>query len=164
MTRDRDTMHTPVPQPHTGGEPRPGGDAARLARLVMRSGGRLQAQRLVGTALYHAALLAGMPPVHLWRHALLRATPLVDVRAMRMGRAARWVPGPVTPQAGRARAMRWMVEAARARARRQGMSLALALAHVVVDTARGTGVVATRREDLHRLAEKNRGYSRYRWW
>jgi len=164
MTRHTHTMHTPMPRPRQHGEPRVGGDVARLTGLVMRSGQRLQAQRLVGTALYHAALLAGMPPVHLWQHALVRATPLVDLRAMRMGRATRWVPGPVTPRAGRARAMRWMVEAARDRARREGLPMALALARVVVDTARGTGVVATRRADLHRLAEKNRGYSRYRWW
>ena len=164
MNRYSHTTAFPVFQPSGGVEPRPGGDVARLARLVMRSGGRLQAQRLVGTALYHAALLAGVPPLHLWREALVRATPLVDLRAMRMGRATRWVPGPVTPRAGRARAMRWMVEAARDRARREGVPMASALARVVVDTARGTGVVAARREDLHRLAEKNRGYSRYRWW
>ena len=130
----------------------------------MRSGNRLGAQRIVGAALRHAAALTGRAPLELWRAALARAVPLVDLRAMRTGRTTRWVPGPITPRAGRARAMRWMVEAARGRARREGLPLAAALARVVADTARGTGAVAARREEVHRLAEKHRGYSRYRWW
>lgn len=163
MTRSHDITVTLLP-PRPRREAARGGDSGRLAGLVMRSGKRLQAQRVVGEALYHAAMEAGRAPTTVWREALARAMPLVDVRAMRMGRTTRWVPGPITPRASRARAMRWMVEAARDAARREGVSMAQALARVVVDTARGTGVVATRREDLHRLAERHRGYARYRWW
>lgn len=88
------------------------------------------------------------------------ATPLLQVKARRVGGATYQVPVEVEPERGMALALRWLIDSSRARA---GKSMAEKLAAELNDAAKGQGTTIKKRDDTHKMAEANRAFAHYRW-
>ncbi len=133
---------------------------AKVTNKVMIGGNKSIAQRIVYDALNIVEGRAKRDPVDTLEQAIKNATPLLQVKARRVGGATYQVPIEIKANRALSLAMRWLVRAARARA---GKSMAEKLAAEILDAAQRQGTAVKRREDTHRMAEANRAFAHYRW-
>ena len=135
-------------------------DLARFINRVMLKGKKTVAQRIVYSAMDIVEKQANRPPLEIFQEALRNATPLLQVKARRVGGATYQIPIEVEPRGGTAMAMRWLITSSRAR---KGRPMHEKLAQEFLDAARGDGAAVKRREDLHRMADANKAFAHYRW-
>ncbi|MCH2668392.1 MAG: 30S ribosomal protein S7, partial [Gammaproteobacteria bacterium] len=102
----------------------------------------------------------GSDPIELFETAVKNVTPLVEVRARRVGGATYQVPVEVRTTRRETLAMRWAIDAARKRSEK---TMSLRLAHELMDAAENRGSAVKKREDTHRMAEANKAFAHYRW-
>jgi small subunit ribosomal protein S7 len=133
---------------------------AKMINKVMIGGKKSLAQGIVYDALSIVEGRAKRDPVDTLEQAIKNATPLVQVKARRVGGATYQVPVEARPVRALSLAMRWVVAATRARA---GKSMADKLAAEILDAAQRQGAAVKKREDTHKMAEANRAFSHYRW-
>jgi small subunit ribosomal protein S7 len=136
---------------------------ARFINMVMRSGKKSVAERIVYGALGRIAERTGQGEeraLDLLSQALDNIKPSVEVKSRRVGGATYQVPVEVRATRRETLAMRWAIEAARQRSEK---SMALRLAHELMDAAENRGAAVKKREDTHRMAEANKAFAHYRW-
>ncbi len=135
-------------------------ELARFINRIMLKGKKTVAQRIVYSAMEIVEQQAHRPPLEIFQEALRNATPLLQVKARRVGGATYQIPIEVPTRRGSALAMRWIINSARGR---KGRPMHQKLAQEFLDASRGDGAAVKRREDLHRMAEANRAFVHYRW-
>jgi small subunit ribosomal protein S7 len=133
---------------------------AKFINVVMRSGKKSTAEKIVYGALNTMAERSKKDPIEMFNQALTNVRPLVEVKSRRVGGATYQVPVEVRSGRQTALAMRWVVEAARTRS---GKSMAARMADELMDAADKRGNAVKKREDVHRMAEANKAFSHYRW-
>jgi small subunit ribosomal protein S7 len=133
---------------------------AKFINVVMKSGKKSAAEKIVYGALNTMAERSKKDPIELFNQALTNVRPLVEVKSRRVGGATYQVPVEVRSGRQTALAMRWVVEAAR---ERSGKSMAMRMADELMDAAEKRGSAVKKREDVHRMAEANKAFSHYRW-
>jgi len=102
----------------------------------------------------------GQEPLEVFEKAVKNATPLVEVKARRVGGATYQVPMEVRSNRGSTLALRWLVHYARTRG---GKTMAGKLANEIMDAANETGGTIKKREETHRMAEANKAFAHYRY-
>lgn len=135
-------------------------DVAKFMNIVMLSGKKAVAERIVYGALEEVEAKTGKEPLEIFNTAINNVKPSVEVKSRRVGGANYQVPVEVRPVRRAALAMRWIREAAK---RRGEKSMALRLAGEIMDAAEGRGGAIRKREDTHRMAEANKAFSHFRW-
>ena len=90
--------------------------------------------------------------------------PLIEIRKVRVARATYQVPAQISRLKGETLAVRWIIEFANKRKQKDKITLAQALAFELASAHGKHGGPRQRRSELHKLAEANRSYIRYRWW
>jgi small subunit ribosomal protein S7 len=133
---------------------------AKFINVVMRSGKKSAAEKIVYGALNTMAERSKKDPIEMFNQALTNVRPLVEVKSRRVGGATYQVPVEVRSGRQTALAMRWVVDAAR---ERSGKSMAARMADELMDAAERRGNAVKKREDVHRMAEANKAFSHYRW-
>jgi len=133
---------------------------AKFINIIMHSGKKSVAERIVYGALETMAERSKKNPVDLFQAALDNIKPDVEVKSRRVGGATYQVPVEVKVNRQAALAMRWIVEAARARG---GKSMGVSLADELMDAAEKRGTAYKKREDTHRMAEANKAFAHFRW-
>jgi len=92
---------------------------SRLATMIvarlMKHGKKSTAQRILSDAFSLIGERTGANPLEVFETAVKNATPLVEVRARRVGGATYQVPMEVRQERGTAMALRWLVNFSRAR-------------------------------------------------
>ena len=134
-------------------------ELARFINRLMLSGKKTTAQRVVYTALDLIREESHRDPMEIFELALKNATPLVEVKARRIGGATYQVPTDLRTNRSEALAMRWIIRGARGR---NGMPMRRGLANELMEASRGEGSAVRRREELHRMAEANRAFVNFR--
>ena len=84
-------------------------------RRIMRSGKKSLAANIVYDALKTVGERTGQEPLEVFEKAVKNATPLVEVKARRVGGATYQVPMEVRSNRGSTLALRWLVHYARTR-------------------------------------------------
>ncbi len=133
---------------------------ARFINMVMKSGKKSVAERIIYGALDQIQERGSADPVELLDKALENIRPTVEVKSRRVGGATYQVPVEVRPARRNTLAMRWVIDAAR---RRSEKSMALRLAGELMDAAESRGSAVKKKEDTHRMAEANKAFAHYRW-
>ncbi|MFN3927025.1 MAG: 30S ribosomal protein S7 [Pseudanabaenaceae cyanobacterium] len=131
-----------------------------LIRRVMTRGKYSLAARIVYKALETVQERTGQPPLEVFDKAVRNATPLVEVKARRVGGATYQVPVDVKSDRGTSLALRWLVQYAR---NRNGRTMASKLANELIDAANQTGGSIRKREETHKMAEANKAFAHYRY-
>lgn len=131
-----------------------------MVRRIMKSGKKSLADRIVYDALKTMEERMGGEPLELFEKAVRNATPLVEVKARRVGGATYQVPMEVRSERGITLALRWIIRAARTRS---GRTMAGKLASELMDAANETGSAVRKREETHRMAEANKAFAHYRY-
>jgi small subunit ribosomal protein S7 len=133
---------------------------AKFVNIVMFSGKRSTAEKIVYEALNKASRTARKEPLEVFETALRNATPLLEVKPRRVGGATYQVPIEIRPERRLALARRWLVRFAR---QRGGKSMSDKLASELLDAANNTGGAVKRKEETHRMAESNKAFSHFRY-
>jgi small subunit ribosomal protein S7 len=134
-------------------------DVAKFMNVLMTSGKKSVAERIVYGAFDAISKKGGKDPLEVFSQALQNTRPMVEVKSRRVGGANFQVPVEVRPVRRMALAMRWLREAARKRGEK---SMGARLAGELMDAAEGRGGAVKKREEVHRMAEANKAFSHFR--
>ena len=135
-------------------------DLAKFMNIIMLSGKKAVAERIIYGALTHIESTTGKEPLEVFNTAINNVKPVVEVKSRRVGGANYQVPVEVRPVRRMALAMRWVREAAKKRGEK---SMDLRLAGELLDAAEGRGGAMKKREEINRMAEANKAFSHFRW-
>ena len=115
---------------------------------------------------YHALEIVGekmkdneLSPLELWKTALDKVTPQVEVKSRRIGGATFQVPTELRPERKESVSMKNLINFAR---KRGGKTMADKLASEIMDAFNEQGGAFKRKEDMHRMAEANRAFAHFR--
>jgi small subunit ribosomal protein S7 len=133
---------------------------SELITKIMYAGKKSIAEKNIYTAMEIIREKEKSDPVATLELALKNSTPLLEVKARRVGGATYQVPVEVDANRGRALAIRWLIKSMRGRS---GRSMAEKFAAELLDAAKGQGATVKKREDTHKMAEANRAFAHYRW-
>ncbi len=133
---------------------------AKFINILMISGKKAVAERMVYGALDKIAEKANAEALEVFAKALDNVRPVVEVKSRRVGGSTYQVPIEVRPIRRTTLAMRWIVDSARKRSEK---TMALRLAGEIFDASESKGSAIKKREDVHRMAEANRAFSHFRW-
>ena len=97
--------------------------------------------------------------LEIWKTALDKITPQVEVKSRRIGGATFQVPTEIRPDRKESVSMKNLINFAR---KRSGKSMAEKLAAEIIDAYNEQGGAFKRKEDMHRLAEANRAFAHFR--
>ena len=134
-------------------------EVAKFMNVIMNSGKKSVAERIVYGAFEQIGKKSGKDPVEIFGQAMSNVRPVVEVKSRRVGGANYQVPVDVRPARRAALAMRWIKEAARKRGEK---SMGQRLAGELLDAAEGRGGAMKKREEVHRMAEANKAFSHFR--
>jgi small subunit ribosomal protein S7 len=134
-------------------------DVAKFMNVLMLSGKKSVAERIVYGAFEQIQTKGGKDPLEVFTVALNNVKPVVEVKSSRVGGANYQVPVEVRPSRRMALAMRWLREAAKKRSEK---SMALRLAGELQEAAEGRGGAMKKRDEVHRMAEANKAFSHFR--
>ena len=95
----------------------------------------------------------------IWKEALDKITPQVEVKSRRIGGATFQVPTEIRPDRKESICMKNMIKFAR---KRGGKTMADKLAAEIMDAYNEQGGAFKRKEDMHRMAEANRAFAHFR--
>ena len=96
--------------------------------------------------------------------AIKNVKPSVEVRKVRKGGRIYQVPALIPKKRQEALAIRWIIDAAKIRKKNSKISFAECLAIEFIEASKNQGKPRQKRDELHKLAELNRAYIRFRWW
>jgi len=134
-------------------------DVAKFMNVVMLSGKKAVAERIVYGAFDTILEKSGKDPLEIFSAAMGNVRPMVEVKSRRVGGANYQVPVEVRPSRRMALAMRWIREAAK---KRNEKSMQQRLANELLEAAEGRGSAMKRRDEVHRMAEANKAFSHFR--
>jgi len=97
--------------------------------------------------------------LEIWKEALDKITPQVEVKSRRIGGATFQVPTEIRPDRKESVSMKNMILFAR---KRGGKTMADKLAAEIMDAYNEQGGAFKRKEDMHRMAEANRAFAHFR--
>jgi len=150
----------------------------KLTHLIMKDGKKLKASKIVSTMLsiVHKKMKneaekksasSGIPTFTLLdvvSQAVDNVTPSLEVRKVRVSGSTYLVPAVLSKKKQETLALKWLVEAAKKKQGNASLDFSTCLADEILDASRKLGQARQKREELHRLAQMNRAYVRYRWW
>ncbi len=132
---------------------------AKLINQVMLDGEKSVAQRIVYDAFSFMGEKLNMDPMEIFKQALANCTPVVEVKARRVGGANYQVPVEIRPERRQTLAIRWIVLNTRKRSERE---MSKKLAAELMDAYNNTGGSVKKKEEMHRMAEANKAFAHFR--
>jgi small subunit ribosomal protein S7 len=133
---------------------------SELISKIMLSGKKSTAEGVIYGALDIIQAKEKADPVATLELALKNSTPLLEVKARRVGGATYQVPVEVDANRGKSLAIRWLIKSTRTRS---GRSMADKFAAEILEASKNQGATVKKREDAHKMAEANRAFAHYRW-
>ncbi|AFZ43572.1 SSU ribosomal protein S7P [Halothece sp. PCC 7418] len=131
-----------------------------MIRRLMMDGKKSVASRILYDAFKLVEEKTNSDPLETFEQAVRNVTPLVQVKARRVGGATYQVPMEVRPERGTSLALRWLSQYSRSRS---GKTMAIRFANEIIDAANETGSTIRKREETHKMAEANKAFAHYRY-
>ncbi len=132
---------------------------SKFIGTVTRKGKRSIAESICYGAFDLVKEKSGSDPIEVFKTAMERIKPFVEVKSRRVGGASYQVPVEVHSERRISLALRWLIQYAK---QRNGSSMRENLAAEILDAANNTGGAVKKREDTHRMAEANKAFAHYR--
>ena len=130
-----------------------------IVRQIMRKGKKSLAYKIMYESMNQIAETTQQEPLVIIEQAIRNATPLVEVKARRVGGSTYQVPLEILPERGTALAIRWVLSAGR---NRSGRSMASKLTNELLDASKNSGNAVRKRDEVHKMAEANKAFAKYR--
>ena len=135
-------------------------DVARFINRLMRRGKKSIAERIFYNSLELLKEKIKEEPIEVFQKALKNVTPLIEVKARRIGGSTYQVPLEVRPERGIALGSTWLIDTAKAKT---GKPMEEKLAQEIISAYNGEGSAVKKREDTHKMAEANKAFAHYRY-
>ena len=135
-------------------------DIAKFINRLMTRGKKSIAQKIFYSSMNKIEEKTKENPIDVFKKALTNVTPLIEVKARRIGGSTYQVPVEVKPDRGAALGSCWLIESAR---KRNGKSMIEKLTSEILDASNGQGASCKKREDTHKMAEANKAFAHYRY-
>jgi small subunit ribosomal protein S7 len=130
-----------------------------IVNRLMKQGKKSLAYRLFYQSMKQLSEITQQDPVKVVEQAVRNATPLVEVKARRVGGSTYQVPVEVDPERGTALALRWIIGACRGRS---GKTMVSKLTNEFLDASKNLGTAIRKRDEVHKMAEANKAFAKYR--
>lgn len=131
---------------------------AKLVNYVMKNGKKTVAEKVVYGCFDIMEKKTKEKGLDVFDKALRNTSPVIEIRARRIGGANYQIPVEVRPERRFTLACRWMLEAAR---KKKGKPMAEKLAEEIMNAAQGTGDAVKKKQDVQRMAEANRAFAHF---
>ncbi len=133
---------------------------ARFTNNILRQGKKHLARTILVKALNLIEQKTKKNPLEVFKKAVDNASPMIEVRARRVGGATYQVPTEVRPERRTALAIRWLIKHAKERSEK---SMSQNLASELIAASTGEGGAIKKKDDIHRMAEANKAFAHFRW-
>ena len=134
-------------------------DISKFINRIMRRGKKSLAEKIFYATLNRIEERTGEKSLDIFQKAMTNATPLLEVKARRIGGATYQVPIEVRADRRQALALRWLTMFSRKRGEK---TMEERLANELLDAMNNTGASVKRKEDMHKMAEANKAFAHYR--
>jgi len=131
---------------------------SKFINKVMIRGQKETARKLVYGSFDVLKEKTGKEPLETFEQAIKNASPLLEVKARRIGGATYQVPMEVPAGRRETLAMRWIINAAR---KGTGRSFDKILADEILAAYQNTGTALRQKENMHKMAEANKAFAHY---
>lgn len=135
-------------------------EVSKFINRLMRRGKKSVAERIFYLSLEKIKEKTNEESLEIFLKALKNVTPLLEVKARRIGGSTYQVPTEVRTDRGSALAEMWLINAAKSRS---GKSMIEKLTAELLDASNGQGSAVKKREDTHKMAEANKAFAHYRY-
>jgi len=131
-----------------------------LTSRILKNGKKGLAQKIIYQALEIIKGKTQDDPMNTLEKAIRNATPLVEVKARRIGGSTYQVPMEVRAYRGTNLALKWITKFATTRT---GSSMSVKLANEIIDASNENGNTIRKKEETHKMAEANKAFAHYRY-
>ena len=131
-----------------------------LVSRILKSGKKTIAKKIVYQAFDIINEKTKEDPLIIFEKAIRNSSPIVEVKARRIGGSTYQVPIEVTGFRATNLSLRWIIRYANQRA---GRSMSIKLANEIIDTANEIGNTVKKKEETHRMAEANKAFAHFRY-
>lgn len=153
--RNKPQKRVPLPDPVYNNV-----DIAKFINRLMRRGKKSTAEKIFYSTMDRIKERTNEDPIEVFDKALKNVTPLLEVKARRIGGSTYQVPIEVKPERGLALGSSWLITYSKARS---GKSMIEKLTNEILDASNSTGSSVKKREDTHKMAEANKAFAHYRY-
>lgn len=127
---------------------------------ILKNGKKTLAQKIIAEAFSIIEEKTNTEPLKVFEKAVKNVTPVVEVKATRVGGSTYQVPTEVSIFRGTNLALRWLIRFSR---ERPGKTIAKKLASELMDASKGLGNAIRKKEETYRMAEANKTYAHNRY-
>lgn len=131
-----------------------------LITRILKSGKKNLAENIVKSAFEIIQVKTNQDPLLVFEKAIRNASPIVEVKARRIGGSTYQVPVEVSGFRATNLSLKWIILYAR---QRVGRSMAIKLASEILDTANDIGNTIRKKEETHKMAESNKAFAHFRY-
>lgn len=132
----------------------------KLVNNIMLDGKKGIAQKIVYDAFEKVNEKTGKDALEAFQEALANITPVLEVKARRVGGATYQVPMEIRTERKQALGLRWLVTHSRKRSEK---TMKDRLAGEIMDALNNSGAAVKKKDDTHAMAEANKAFAHYRW-
>ena len=125
---------------------------------------KIKNQQQIGDNLFGNEIEFNFSLFQIISKALENITPNLEVRKVRVAGTTYLVPAIFSKKKQETLALKWIIDSAKKRQKNSKLHFAACLAEEILDASKKLGQARQKRDELHRLAQQNRAYTRYRWW
>jgi len=131
-----------------------------LITRILKSGKKTIAKKIVYDSFEIIQKKTNEDPLKIFETAIRNASPVVEVKARRIGGSTYQVPIEVSQFRATNLALRWILQYSK---QRVGRSMSIKLANEIIDTANKIGNTIKKKEETHKMAEANKAFAHFRY-
>ena len=131
-----------------------------LITRILKSGKKTTAKKIVYEAFEIIRKKTNEDPLKIFETAIKNASPVVEVKARRIGGSTYQVPIEVNRFRATNLSLRWVIQYSK---QRVGRSMSIKLANEIIDTANEIGNTIKKKEEIHKMAEANKAFAHFRY-
>jgi small subunit ribosomal protein S7 len=132
----------------------------KFINTIMSHGKKALAERIVYKAFDKIKLFTKENPIKIFKKAIDKIKPIVEVKSRRVGGANYQVPVEVNLNRGLILSFRWIKSAAKARNEK---NMYLKLANELLDASNNEGDAIKKKDNMHKMADANKAFAHYLW-
>ena len=132
----------------------------KFINIIMKQGKKSIAEKIIYKSFDIIKINLKEEPLKIFKIALEKIKPVVELRSRRVGGANYQVPVEVSEDRGIVLAFRWIKEAAKNRREKQ---MHTRIANEIIDASQERGEAIKKRETTHKMAEANKAFAHYLW-
>jgi len=131
---------------------------AQFINKVMKKGKKTTAQKILYSAFDLIKNKTQKEPLEVFKKAIENVTPMLEVKAKRIGGATYQVPMEVRQERKFHLATKWILDAAKSK---KGKPMSEKLSDELVAASNNEGTAIKKKNDTHRMAEANKAFAHF---